>query len=96
MAGQLRPARPVLTRSYARESVYAKEQPEYLPLPAVRGSGGLVTTRWTIGWRDRLKLLLWGSLYVQTLTFNRRLQPIKLLVDEPTPDECWLPPEDLR
>ena len=58
--------------------VYAKDQPEYLPLPAIRNDTGIVITRWKLSWRERLRAVWSGDLYLTILTFNRPLQPIKL------------------
>jgi hypothetical protein len=60
--------------------IFAENQPEYLPLPAVLDDDGRVTSRWGLTWRERLSLLLHGSIQVEVLTFNQPLQPIKLSV----------------
>lgn len=68
--------RPV---SFSRENVvYAKDQPEYLPLPAHRTDEGVVTTCWRLSLRERLRVLISGRVFLQQLTFNRPLQPIRL------------------
>ena len=82
------PTRPVFpTRRFdfvpPREVVFAKDQPEYLPLPAAVESNGRVTTRWKLTWRERFKLFFTGDLWLEVLTFNRPLQPVKLSVEEP-------------
>lgn len=61
---------------------FAKDQPQYLPLPAVV-SDGVVTTRWKLTWRERLTLFLGGTIWLQVSTFGRPLQPVKLDVDCP-------------
>jgi len=66
--------------------VIAKDQPEYLPLPAhrVRGEhGGRTTFCWQLTWRERLRLLVTGRIWHQVLTFGGPLQPQLLLVDKP-------------
>lgn len=63
--------------------VFAKDQPEYLPLPAHLSDGGIVTSCWKLTWKERLKVLIWGKLYLQVLTFNKPLQPQLPLVDNP-------------
>lgn len=62
---------------------YAKNQPEYLPLPARRDSTGMVVTRWKLSWMERLKILVKGEFYLQLCTFNRPLQPVSLSLDRP-------------
>ncbi len=63
--------------------VYAKDQPQYIPLPARVDSGGTVVTCWQLTWRERLTLLLRGTLFLTLLTFNKPLQPIRCSVDKP-------------
>ena len=58
--------------------VYAKDQPEYLPLPAVRNDTGTVITCWQMTWRERLAALLHGKIFLTMQTFNGPLQPVKL------------------
>jgi hypothetical protein len=65
------------------EVVFAKDQPEYLPLPASVHINGLVTTRWHFGWRERLAILFGTNLYLQVHTFRAPLQPVKLTIGEP-------------
>lgn len=77
----MHPASPVIKGH--EEVVYAKDQPEYLPLPAIRQSDGCIVTRWQMTWRERIKALLTGSVYLEVLTFNQRLQPVKISVDVP-------------
>ena len=63
--------------------VFAKDQPEYLPLPAHVDEHGCVTFCWQLSWRDRLRLLVTGKLWHQVLTFGRPLQPQKLSAECP-------------
>jgi hypothetical protein len=55
--------------------VYAKDQPEYLPLPVHRGITGEVTSCWLLNWKERIQLLFTGKIYWTILTFNQPLQP---------------------
>lgn len=68
------------------EVVYAKNQPEYIPLPSIKTVEGQVITRWRFSLKERIKLLLTGNLYLSLLTFNQPLQPIQLSVDAPKLD----------
>ena len=63
--------------------VYAKDQPQYFPLPARVDSEGTVVTCWQLTWRERMTLLLRGTLFLTLSTFNRPLQPIRCSVDKP-------------
>lgn len=79
----MKPVSPVLRKACHQEVTYGADQPEYLPLPAVRDEDGRVTTRWRMTWRERLRVLLTGELYLQILTFNSPLQPVKVTTCEP-------------
>ena len=66
--------------------VIAKDQPEYLPLPAYRYPNdpqGRVACCWKLTWRERLIVVLTGRLWHQILTFNKPLQPQLLTVTKP-------------
>ncbi len=67
---------------------YAEDQPEYLQLPVVRSRDdeARVISRWRLTWRERLRLLWRGELYLQMLTFHHPLQPVLLSVEPPTLD----------
>lgn len=66
------------TRWGISEVVYAKNQPQYLQLPALRFSDGLVVTRWKPSLLERLFIALGGDIYLGQLTFNQPLQPVKM------------------
>jgi len=59
--------------------VIAKNQPEYLPLPAIT-DGRYVITKWRMSWRERLSCVFRGHLHLAIKTFGNPLQPIKLSV----------------
>ncbi len=58
--------------------VYAKDQPEYLPLPAHKTNEGYVTSCWSLDWKEKLKVLFSGKVFVTCLTFNQPLQPLRV------------------
>jgi len=67
-------------------TVFAKDQPEYLPLPAHLTLGdprGRITCCWQLTWRERLSVLTSGKVWHQILTFNKPLQPQLLMVKKP-------------
>lgn len=66
-----------------QEVTFAKNQPEYLQLPARVSPTGRVTTKWKLSIGERIKLIFGGSVYLQILTFGDRLQPVKLSVGPP-------------
>lgn len=63
--------------------VFAKDQPEYLPLPAHISDEGVVTTCWELTPDEREVFLQTGIIYLQTLTFKQPLQPVILTVENP-------------
>jgi len=65
--------------------VFAKDQPEYLPLPAHKSQDpeGIVTTCWKLTWRERFLILITGQFFFQQMTFNNSLQPQKPSVRSP-------------
>lgn len=70
------------------ERVYARDQEAYQTLPGIASKAGRVTTRWRLSIAERLRVLWTGNLYLQQLTFNRPLQPLKPSVDEPSVEDC--------
>ena len=64
--------------------VCAKDQPEYLPLPAhINEAEGLVTSCWSANLKERIRFLLTGRIYLTLLTFNKPLQPQVITVYNP-------------
>jgi|HubBroStandDraft_6_1064221.scaffolds.fasta_scaffold08977_2 hypothetical protein len=79
----MQPISPVIPGFEKRETVFAKDQSEYSPLPALVMSYGEVVTRWRPTLRERLRIFFGGDIYLQVLTFNRPLQPVKLDTEPP-------------
>ena len=63
-------------------ATYAKNQDEYLDLPALKYDDGTVVSCWDLSFKEALKLLFKRKLYVAVLTFNKPLQPMLLTVDK--------------
>lgn len=61
---------------------YAENQPEYLPLPALKMKDGEIVTCWRLSLRERLKVLFSGKIWLNVLTFDRPLQPLLMSVDK--------------
>ena len=59
-------------------TVYAKDQPEYLPLPVYKSDDGKVVSCWKMSFLERVKIFFTGKLYLMNLTFNHPLQPQKI------------------
>lgn len=68
-----------------RNIVYAEDQPEYLPLPALRlgNAEGEIICCWGLTWRERLRLLLTGRIWHSVFTFHQPLQPQLLTIEKP-------------
>jgi hypothetical protein len=66
-------------------TVYAKDQPQYFPLPArlIDGAEGQMICCWQLTFKERLKILFTGKIWHSVLTFKHPLQPQLLTVDEP-------------
>ncbi len=96
----MRPAPiPIETPSGWAAITYAKDQPEYIPLPVLRSPSarGEVISRWVPTWRERLRLLFGGSLWLVALTFKQEaLQPVMLQVEPPEFDPPEPPERPLR
>lgn len=72
------PSTPIVPGYSLPETVYAKDQSEYLPLPTYKQEDGTVLSRWHCTWRERLRILLTGDVYLWQLTFNQPLQPVNV------------------
>lgn len=66
---------------------FAQDQPEYIPLPAHKDADGRVTTCWEFTFKERLWILFSGRFYLQMLTFNKPLQPLKMSIKNPLSEE---------
>ncbi len=65
--------------------VFAKDQPEYLPLPAyvTDDSARTVISCWRFTWRERLKVFFGAPLWIRSMTFGGPLQPLLPEVNRP-------------
>ena len=55
--------------------VFAKDQKEYQPLPALRFDNGEVLTCWKVSWKELLRIAFTRKIWVAQLSFNNPLQP---------------------
>lgn len=63
--------------------VYAKNQPEYLPLAVHKTEEGEVISCWKLTWKERIKVLIGGKVWIHLHTFNKPLQPQFAQIDYP-------------
>jgi hypothetical protein len=73
----MKPTSPVIPGQTLPEYVIAKDQPPYLPLPVIF-DGEKVTSRWALSWRERLRVLIGGSVWLQVRTCGQPLQPVRV------------------
>jgi len=66
---------------------YAKDQPEYLPLPVHKSKSGDVTSCWALSWKERLMVLIHGKVWLNLMTFNKPLQPQRIHAKKPQFEE---------
>lgn len=79
----MKPSSPIIPGQQLPETIYAKDQPQYLPLPVWRDTDGAVLSRWHCTWRERLRILITGDVYLWQLTFNQPLQPVNVEAEAP-------------
>lgn len=78
------PIEPIIHEG-ARLVVFAKDQPQYIPLPASVDDQGCVMTEWELTTEELDRLLCGGRIRLWIHTFHRPLQPVSLEVVDP---EC--------
>jgi hypothetical protein len=73
--------------------VYAKDQPEYMPLPALRldTPQGEVISCWKMSAWERFKVLFTGKVWVSLMSFNKPLTPSYVSVNR---KEVYSHPDD--
>lgn len=73
--------------------VFAENQPEYQQLPALKidGPEGLVVSCWQMSFKDRMKVLFTGKVWLSLMSFNKPLTPSFMSVDR---KEHYLLPEE--
>ena len=59
-------------------AIYAKSQPEYLPLPSHKTPNGYVTSCWEPTLWESVKLMCGAKIWVTLSTNNKPLQPQRL------------------
>ncbi len=63
--------------------VFGEGQKEYLPLPAKRcKETGAIITCWKMSFSERVKVLLFGVVYLRVMTFGEPLQPLNMSTEK--------------
>ena len=78
-----KPVSPIVPGLQLPEVVYAKDQPQYEPLPVFKQDNGVVLSRWKLTWRERVLTFLRGDVYLFCWTFNHPLQPVAIEIERP-------------
>lgn len=83
---------PVFEGLESKEVVYAKNQPEYLPLRTLvsKGPEGRVISRWTLTDEQRQAVAAGADIFLMLLTFTQALQPIQIALGDGTEDHRWV------
>lgn len=74
----MKPVSPVIPGMVAEETVFAKNQAPYQPLPSLIDAHGYVLSRWKLSWKERVALLFSGNLYHWQGAFGGALQPVSM------------------
>ena len=74
--------------------VFAKDQPEYQPLPSLRldTPEGEVISCWRLSFKERLQVLVFGRVWLSLMSFNKPLTPSFMAVNR---KEVYSHPDDL-
>jgi hypothetical protein len=78
-----------------QNTVYAKDQPEYQPLPALKidGPTGEIISCWKLSFKERIKILFTGKVWLSLMSFNNPLTPSYLSVDR---KDLYTHPDDRK
>lgn len=74
------PKSPVIVGCEALEHVFGADQPEYVPLPALRSPDGIVTSRWEFTDEERQMIANGADVFVSVFTFNKPYPPTRVQV----------------
>jgi hypothetical protein len=66
--------------------IFAKDQPQYLPLPAKVCTDGRVITEWQLTEEERRLIACGENIRLHLYTFGQPLQPVRLQVTTPEGD----------
>jgi hypothetical protein len=83
---------PVFEGLESREVIYAKDQPEYMPLRTLVSDGHLrrVISRWTLTDDQRAAIGRGDDIFLMLLTHGNPLQPIQIALGNGKEDHGWI------
>jgi hypothetical protein len=61
--------------------IFAKDQPQYQPLPAIKLEDGMVITCWEMTPEELEEVTQTRRVFLRQLTFNNLLQPVRITAD---------------
>lgn len=79
----MKPHSPVIPGMEMMETVYAKDQPQYVPLPTLKNSEHQILARFKLTDKERTDLFEGADIYVCVLTYGHPLQPFMISVEHP-------------
>lgn len=75
------PISPVLTEEFKNsEAIYGGE--DYVPLPVIRNSTGVVLSRWKLTDEERKAVANGADVFLSVWTFKQPLQPLRVEIGE--------------
>lgn len=83
---------PVVDGLEDEEIVYAKDQPEYIPLRTLKSSArsGAVISRWSPTEEQRKAIADGADIFLEMWTFHQPLQPIRMSISDGKLDPDWV------
>ena len=63
---------------------YAKDQPQYQPIPVFEDSSpnGTIVSCWELTWKEKLKIIFTGKIWMGLMCFHKPLTPSILSVNK--------------
>jgi len=81
------PVEPTARASNMRLVIFAKEQPQYDPLPALINAQGVVMTEWELNAEELQRVMCGGRIRLWIHTCGLPLQPLSI---EVIPPDCGM------
>ena len=74
-------------------TIFAENQPEYIPIPTLKidSPNGEVISCWSLSFKERIRVLIFGEVWMSLSTFNKPLTPSMLSTNR---KDLYFHPED--
>jgi len=89
----MNPVEPTVRASNMRLVTFAKDQPQYIPLPALVDANGVVMTEWELSEEELHRVMCGGRIRLWIHTCGHPLQPLCI---EVIPPDCGMREPNLR